>query len=65
MIIPESEIERIVWLTYPKDPEERTCIRKAHALNQLRQHLREKLRKYEPKAENRLLEHSQAENGSV
>lgn len=64
-MIPEEEIEKIVWLKYPKDPEERSCAQKRHALNQLRNLLRQKLREYEPKAENGILEHPQEENGSL
>lgn len=63
--IPEEEIEKIVWLKYPKDPEEFTCVRKRHALNELRNYLRKKLREYEPTSEGQILEHPQKTDGDV
>lgn len=65
MPIPEEEIEKIVWMRYPKDPEERTCAQKRHALGQLRNLLRQKLRDYEPTAESAILDDSQKENGAI
>lgn len=63
--IPEEEIEKIVWLQYPKDPEEFHCARKRHALNELRQYLRVKLRNYEQTGEGQILEHPQTTDGNV
>ena len=64
MAIPEDQIEEIVWMRYPKDPEEFSCAQKRHALNQLRNLLRQKLRDYEPEKAVRVLDDTQTANGT-